>query len=67
MGVIRLLSPTDTIKDRLLWWYLEGDQQCWEQALDIARSHAVNWSDLKHWHEGEGYADSFATFQEALK
>ena len=36
MGTIRLLSPTDTIKDRLLWWYLDGDRQCQEQALDIA-------------------------------
>ena len=35
IGVIRLLNPTGTIKDRLLWWYLDGDRQCWEQALDV--------------------------------
>jgi hypothetical protein len=66
VGTIRLLSPTDTIKDRLLWWYLEGDRQCWEQALDIARNHAVDWPDLKKWHAGEGHADRFDTFRAAL-
>ncbi len=66
-GTLRLLSPTDTIKDRLLWWYLQGDRQCWEQALDIAHNHKVIWADLKKWHEGEGYADRYAEFRTALK
>ncbi len=65
-GTIRLLSPTDSIKDRLLWWYLEKDPQCWEQSLDMARNHKVNWADLKKWHAGEGYADEFATFNQAV-
>lgn len=66
-GTIRLLSPTDTIKDRLLWWYLENDPQCWEQALEIARNHKVLWADLKKWHEGEGYADQLEVFKKALQ
>lgn len=66
-GTIRLLSPTDAIKDRLLWWYLENDPQCWEQALEIARNHKVRWADLKRWHEGEGYADQLALFRRALQ
>jgi hypothetical protein len=65
-GVIRLLSPTDTIKDRLLWFYLEGDRQCWVQAVDIASHHEVDWSDLKSWHSGEGYRDEFLLFQRAV-
>lgn len=67
MGTIRLLNPTDTIKDRLLWWYLDSDRQCWEQALDIARNHKVVWSDLKKWHKGEGYANRYREFTKALK
>jgi len=66
-GTIRLLSPTDCIKDRLLWWYLENDGQCWEQALDIARNHKIKWSNLKAWHQGEGYIDEFNTFRQAVK
>jgi hypothetical protein len=67
MGKVRLLSPTDCIKDRLLWWYLENDGQCWEQAVDIAHNHKVHWSDLKAWHEGEGYIEAFESFRKAAK
>ena len=66
-GTIRLLSPTDCIKDRLLWWYLENDGQCWEQALDIAHNQKILWDDLKAWHVGEGYVDRFDAFQEAVQ
>lgn len=66
-GTIRLLSPTDTVKDRLLWWYLEGDRQCWDQALDIAENHAIQWKDLREWHDAEGYADRFADFRGAAR
>jgi hypothetical protein len=64
-GTVRLLSPTDCVKDRLLWWYLESDGQCWEQALDIARNHAINWEDLAVWHNSEGYADLFKAFRDS--
>tara|TARA_R110002110_G_scaffold205066_2_gene416806 strand:- start:10975 stop:11415 length:441 start_codon:yes stop_codon:yes gene_type:complete len=65
-GTIRLLSSTDSIKDRLLWWYLSGDPQCWEQALDMARNHSVNWPNLRRWHEGEGYSNRFQVFRDAI-
>ena len=67
MGTIRLLSPTDCIKDRLLWWYLENDGQCREQALDIARNHKIHWADLKAWHKGEGYIDEFDEFRKTAR
>ena len=65
-GTVRLLNPTDTVKDRLLWYYLEQDGQCWRQALDIARNHKIAWQDLKTWHEMEGYTDEYARFRGEL-
>jgi hypothetical protein len=65
-GTVRLLNPTDTVKDRLLWFYLEQDGQCWQQALDIARNHRIIWRDLKRWHEKEGYADEYTRFRSAV-
>lgn len=65
-GTVRLLNPTDTVKDRLLWFYLEQDGQCWQQALDIARNQRIVWQDLKTWHEMEGYTDGYARFRDAL-
>lgn len=66
MGKIRLLNPTDCVKDRLLWWYLEKDGQCWEQAVEVARGHNILWKDLQSWHEAEGYADQFDMFRVAV-
>ena len=64
-GTVRLLNPTDCVKDRLLWWYLERDGQCQEQALDITRNHAINWEDLAAWHDAEGYAYLFDAFRDS--
>lgn len=65
-GTVRLLNPTDTVKDRLLWFYLEQDGECWQQALKIARNQRIVWQELKTWHEMEGYADEYARFRDAL-
>ena len=67
VGTIKLLNPTDCVKDRLLNYYAYRDEQCLEQAKDVARSHQVNWSSLKRWHDGEGYADRFQAFREQVK
>jgi hypothetical protein len=65
-GTVRLLNPTDTVKDRLLWYYLEHDGQCWQQALDIATNHKISWRNLKTWHENEGYPEEYSKFRNAL-
>lgn len=67
VGTLKLLNPTDCVKDRLLNYYLYDDAQCLEQANDVARSHAIKWADLKRWHEGEGYADRFIAFKNLVK
>jgi hypothetical protein len=62
-GVIRLLSPTDCIKDRLAAYYHWKDEQCLDQALMVARRQAVAWPELQRWHEGEGLIDRFSEFK----
>lgn len=62
-GTLRLLSPTDSVKDRLLWWYLSGDTECWQQALDVATHHQVIWADLQQWHRAEGYGERLREFR----
>jgi hypothetical protein len=62
-GTIKLLSPTDCVKDRLLNYYQYQDAQCLEQAKDVARSHPIDWSSLEMWHAGEGHADRFQAFK----
>ncbi len=63
IGTIRLLSPTDCAKDRLLNAYLYNDEQCYAQAFDLACNHKIMWGDLKKWHTAEGYAGEYADFR----
>ena len=32
-GVVRIISPTDCVKDRLAWYYHNNDTECLEQAV----------------------------------
>jgi hypothetical protein len=66
-GTLRLLSPTDCIKDRLSAFYHWKDRQSWEQAVSIGKRHELDWTDLKNWHSNEGEAASFDKFREAVK
>lgn len=62
-GVLRLLRPTDCVKDRLANYYYFKDRQCYEQALAVARRHPVDWEALERWHENEGQQSGFAIFR----
>ena len=62
VGILRLLSPTDCIKDRLANYYYFGDRQCLDQALLVAKSHPVNFKSLKAWHVNEGQEDKYDKF-----
>lgn len=65
-GVVRLISPTDCVKDRLAWYYHGNDLQCLEQAVLVATAHAVDLDEIRRWSEGEGKADAFAAIKYRL-
>ncbi|NVO00716.1 MAG: hypothetical protein HXX17_15475 [Geobacteraceae bacterium] len=58
-GNLRLLSPTDCVKDRLAAFYHWKDQQSLEQAVLIARDHAIDFKEVRRWSENEGFAEVF--------
>ncbi len=53
-GVLRLLSPTDCIKDRLTWFIHDQDRQCLAQAAAVARNNNVDNDEIKRWAKREG-------------
>jgi hypothetical protein len=65
-GTLRLLSPTDCVKDRLANFYYFKDRQCYEQALMVAKAQPINLKALKKWHANENQADGFERFIEDL-
>lgn len=66
-GKIRLLSPTDSVKDRLAAFYHWGDRQSLEQALLVARSRAIDLENVERWSIREGKQDEFEAFKRRLK
>lgn len=66
LGILRLLSPTDCVKDRLAGYYYFRDEQNLHQAIAVAREHPVDWEDLERWHEAEGQDTGFIAFKKAV-
>ncbi len=66
-GTLKLLTPTDSIKDRLAAFYHWNDKQGLEQAVMIARSHPVKLDEIKSWSLKEFQKVKFDEFITALK
>jgi len=58
-GQLRLISPTDCIKDRLACFYHWNDRQCLEQALLVAESVKVDLKEIERWSRNEGKIREF--------
>ena len=61
-GVLRIISPTDCVKDRLAAWYHWDDRQSLDQAVWVAQKHKVDLGELARWSEAEGMVEKFKAF-----
>ena len=66
-GVLRIISPTDCVKDRLAGYYHWNDQQCLEQAVLVAHNNAVDLKAIKRWSKGEGKLEEFERIRKQLE
>lgn len=60
-GDLRIISPTDCVKDRLAAYYHWGDQQSLEQAVLVAKDNEIDLKELERWSNSEG---KLSVFQE---
>ncbi len=65
-GTIVLLTPTDSVKDRLAAYYHWSDQQALEQAIMVAESQKINFHEVKRWSEKEGHIGKYRQFIKRL-
>jgi hypothetical protein len=65
-GLLRVISETDCVKDRLAAYYFWNDQQSLAQAILVAKSARINMSEIKRWSQTTGNMNRFKTFQERL-
>lgn len=60
---MKLLSPTDCVKDRLAAYYHWNDRQCLQQAVWVARARKIDWDEVERWSRKEGEEDKFKVFR----
>jgi len=65
-GRLRLLSPTDCVKDRLAGYYHFGDRQSLDQALLVVGAADVDLAEVERWSTVEGKAEAFQKIKESL-
>lgn len=65
-GRLRLLTPSDCVMDRLAIYFVDKDPQCLEQALAVAREHAVDLARIREWARRQGRPERFQDFERRL-
>jgi len=64
---LKLLSPTDCVKDRLAAFYHWNDRQCLEQAILVCMDNPVDLKEVERWSRMEGMSNKFKIFRKRLK
>lgn len=58
-GILKVISPTDCVKDRLSAYYHWGDQQSLLQATLVAQRNKINIDEIRRWSLAEGKLQEF--------
>ena len=64
---LKMLSPTDCLKDRLAAFYHWNDRPALEQALLVCRAKPFDLEEIRRWSEKEEMAEKFEIFRSQLK
>ncbi len=62
LGTLVLMTPTDSVKDRLAAYYHWNDQQALEQAVMVAESQKIDLRDIKRWSDQENHSEKHEKF-----
>lgn len=65
-GVLKLLSATDCIKDRLAAFYHWDDNQSLQQSVWVAKLNEIDFDDLEVWSKKEKSMDKYKIFLDKL-
>ena len=66
-GVLRLLTVTDCIKDRLAAYYHWDDEQSLQQAIWVANKNKYDLDSIKKWSKSENMNNKYLKFIEGIK
>jgi len=66
-GILKIISPTDCVKDRLAGFYYDNDNQCLDQAILVAQENQIDLKEIERWSMGEGKENLFKQIQNKLR
>lgn len=66
-ATLKLLTPTDSVKDRLAAFFHWNDRQGLDQAVWICEAQSVDLAEVRKWAVGEGMVKKFDEFLKRLK
>lgn len=66
-GLLKLLLPTDSVKDRLAAFYHWNDYQALGQAIMVCQEQEIDFENIRKWSIGEGMSRKFDKFINELK
>ena len=61
---LNILTPTDSVKDRLAAYYHWNDRQSLEVALMVCEKKEINIAEVQRWSVNEGKEEKFNFFKE---
>lgn len=65
-GMLKLLTPTQCVMDRLAAFYHWNDPQARRQAAMVAARHPIDWAEVERWSRGEGALEKYRTFRASV-
>jgi len=67
-GALRIVTPTQSVMDRLAAAIAWNDTQSREQAILVARNQVIDWDALREWFSNEGEsADEYERFRSLVR
>lgn len=66
-GTLKIISPTDVVKDRLLAFFHWGDRQSLEQARLVSGQHPIDLGELGRWARAEDLLEAYQAVQDQLR
>lgn len=63
---ISMLSPTQSVMDRLAWFFHFNDRQCLDQAVWVAQAQSINIEKITSWSERERQPEKLKIFLDRI-
>jgi len=64
---LKILTPTDCVKDRLAAFYHWGDSQCLEQAVMVSLAQNIDYENIKNCSKKERSLKKYNFYINSLK